>query len=385
MSISKDLTTGAKDAPFEDYGLFTQCEQINKAYLRNHGLDEYGQLYKAQFFEFQRYEDAIKLTSDPSYDKSMFEQYLEIKGNDDHSKLIEMLDDLNNFSIPIETVFNRYFDEENYFTWLAFQMLTGNSDIVSQNFYLYSPQNGKKFYFISWDNDDAFCYEEKLNFKNYPAGFHYVLGVSNYWGCILTQRVLKSEKYRKILDDKVNELMTTYLTPERLDVYAQAYAAVVKPYLYSLPDIGHAVRKEPDYQKVVDSVKNEVAYQYDYYLTSLNSPMPFYAIPPTILGSKMTFHWEPSYDFDDEQVYYKFELARDYNFSEMISTQDKLAVPQATTDRLPVGEYFFRITVTNESGYTNTTMEMYQGLDDVRRFGVGRFYVQADDTCVLVG
>lgn len=381
----KDLTEGNKNAQFQDYGLFTQCEQINKTYLRNHGLDENGQLYKAQFFEFQRYEQAIKLTSDLSYDKSMFEEYLEIKGNDDHSKLIAMLDDLNNFSIPIETVFERYFDRDNYFTWLAFQMLIGNTDIVSQNFYLYSPQNGNKFYFISWDNDDAFSYEEKLTFKNYPAGFHYTLGVSNYWGCILTQRVMKSEKYRKMFDDKVNELRTKYLTEEILDKYAHEYAEVVHPYLYALPDTGHAVRKEPDYMKVVESVRKEVDYQYDFYLTSLKSPMPFYAVPPTILGKKMTFHWEPSYDFKDEAIKYKFELSKDYTFANPINVQDNLSVPQATVDRLPVGEYFFRVTATNESGYSNTQMEMYQGRDDVRRFGVARFYVQADDTCVIVG
>lgn len=97
-----------------DYGLYTQVEQPNKRFLRNHGLDEYGQLYKASMFEFFRYPDALKLADDPKYDLSAFEEVLEVKGNDDHQKLLTMLDDLNNYSLPTEEVFAKYFDEENY-------------------------------------------------------------------------------------------------------------------------------------------------------------------------------------------------------------------------------------------------------------------------------
>lgn len=75
----KDLTEGDKNAQFEDYGLYTQVEQINKTYLRNHGLDEFGQLYKATMFEFLNY-DAIKLSDDPSFDREAFEEYSGDKG-----------------------------------------------------------------------------------------------------------------------------------------------------------------------------------------------------------------------------------------------------------------------------------------------------------------
>lgn len=74
----KDLTQNT-NALFEDYGLYTQVEQLNKTALKAHGLDANGQLYKINFFEFERYEDSIKLATDPGYDRSMFEYYLEIK------------------------------------------------------------------------------------------------------------------------------------------------------------------------------------------------------------------------------------------------------------------------------------------------------------------
>ena len=47
----RDLTTGS-GAAFEDYGLYTQVEQLNKTALKTHGLDRNGQLYKVNSFEF---------------------------------------------------------------------------------------------------------------------------------------------------------------------------------------------------------------------------------------------------------------------------------------------------------------------------------------------
>ena len=116
------------------------------------------------------------------YDLSTFERVLEVKGNDDHSKLIAMLDDLNNYSVPIETTFPKYFDEENYFTWMAFQLLTGNTDTINQNFFLYSPQNGNKWYFISWDNDGAWRYEDDIVYREEGSGYNYTQGITRYWG-----------------------------------------------------------------------------------------------------------------------------------------------------------------------------------------------------------
>ena len=141
----KDLTDSASGV-FEDYGLYTQVEQLNKTALKAHGVDPNGQLYKINSFEFYRYEDVIRLTTDPAYDQTAFEKHLEIKGNSDHSKLIKMLDVLNDESSSMDDeLFVTYFDKENIAYWMAFQLLTGNTDTQNRNVYLYSlktPANG---------------------------------------------------------------------------------------------------------------------------------------------------------------------------------------------------------------------------------------------------
>ena len=68
--------------------------------MKNHGMDSKGQLYKINSFEFFRYEDVIKKEDDPTYDQKAFEKLLEIKGDSDHTKLIQMLTYLNNICLP---------------------------------------------------------------------------------------------------------------------------------------------------------------------------------------------------------------------------------------------------------------------------------------------
>ena len=374
----KDLTEGDSGAEFVDYGLYTQVEQVNKTYLRNHGLSEFGQLYKANMFEFLQY-DAIKLKTDPDYDKAAFEQVLKIKGDDDHSKLIEMLAEVNNYSIPIEQVIDRHFDEENYYTWLAFQLLTGNGDTTSQNFFLYSPPGGSKWYFISWDNDDAWSYEEDIVYGGETDGYRYTKGVSNYWGATLHQRMLKSESCRAKLDEKINYIRGRF-TREVIEEKVQMYASVTRRFLASAPDAIYAPKSMDEYEAILGMIPSEIEHNYEMYRISLDSPMPFYLGEPTMTGDKTVFRWDPSYDFDGEDVTYKFELARDYTFDEPIDVQSGLHVAQTFTARLEPGQYFIRVTVTNESGMTQTAMQTYEGTDGVRRYGVIGFNVLSDGT-----
>ena len=132
-----DLTDG-DDSGFEDYGLYTQVEQLNKTALKSHGLDKYGHLYKVNEFEFYRYEDKLKLTSDPTFDRRAFESVLEIKGDEDNRKLLKMIEKVNDYSTPIDEIIDEYFDRENITYWLAFNILTGNIDTQNRNCYLYS-------------------------------------------------------------------------------------------------------------------------------------------------------------------------------------------------------------------------------------------------------
>ncbi|HJB92263.1 MAG TPA: CotH kinase family protein [Candidatus Eisenbergiella merdigallinarum] len=374
----KDETEGGSGV-FEDYGLYTQVEQINGRYLKAHGLDNNGHLYKNEFFEFHRYEDAIKLITDPTYDLDAFETYLEVKGDTDHSKLIEMLEDVNDYSIPIEETVEKWFDTENLFYWMGFQILMGNEDTNARNYFIYSPLNVDKFYIISWDNDSSLtAFEDELVGNGGFAG-SWEAGISNYWGSTLFQRMYKIREYRDGLTQAIETLRSEYLTEEKVSSLIEIYRNVVKPYVYSMPDIMHARLTEDQYDLIADNLAGEIEDNYQAYLESLEEPMPFYIGVPSLENGKLRIVWDPSYDFDNESITYQIEIASDYMFQNILYAQQNIRVPDIETDPLPEGQYFIRIYATNESGKTQSAFDYYV-VDSTKIYGTKCFYVLADGT-----
>lgn len=378
----KDLTEGNQNAKFVSYGLYTHVEQFNSRYLRNHGLDANGHLYKASMFEFYTYDD-LKLKTDSDYDVWAFEQVLEIKGNDDHKKLIDMIEAVNDYAIPIEETFEKYFDETNYFSWLAFQLIIGNRDIMSQNFFLYSPLNGNKWYFIPWDCDGAWSHQNYIA-KAAVSGYNYTDGISNVWGVVLHQRVLKSPALRQKLLDKVEHYYKD-LKEKNLKYLFKRYADVVYTYLYQVPDINYALVKQGDYYTYVDTMTAEIDYNYQMIQESLQHPMPYYCNVPEVKNGKLVFGWDNAYDFDSETITYTLEVAKDYLFKEVIFKEANTFIPQVECKLPPDGQYFLRITAKNQSGKTQTLRYSYQDLNDKIHYGVATFYIEKGQVLGMEG
>ena len=370
----KDETTG-ENGVFSDYGLYTQVEQLNKTGMKAHGLDFNGQLYKVNSFEFYRYEDVIKREDETGYDQKAFEKLLEIKGSSDHRKLIRMLDAVNDYSLPVSTVLEQYFDRENLAYWMAFQILTGNVDTQNRNTYLYSPLNSDTWYFICWDNDGAFMRSECAR-RQFSDQGSWECGVSNYWGNILFQRCLQSETFREELNEAILDLRT-YLSEGRLRTMIARYQAVVKPYAYSMPDQMNEPLTEEEYDEIASEIPGEVESNYQLYLESLEKPMPFYIGVPVITGQKLKVNWDISYDFDAEDITYTVEVARDYLFRDVIYRSERQLLPEAELDLPEAGQYFVRVQAENSSGYTQDAFDYYV-TDSGKNYGMKCFYITQD-------
>ena len=367
----RDLTEG-DSSEFQDYGLYTQVEQLNKTGMKNHGMDSKGQLYKINSFEFFRYEDVIKKEDDPTYDQKAFEKLLEIKGDSDHTKLIQMLTDLNDTSQPIADILDQYFDRENLTYWMAYQILTGNVDTQNRNTYLYSPQNSDTWYLIAWDNDGSFMRTE-YNIQNRFDQGSWECGVSNYWGNVLFQRCLESEDFREELDAAIQDLRS-YLSVDRISSMIEEYRTVTQKYLNQMPDQMYAPLTEAKYETIASAIPSEVEQNYKLYKESLEKPMPFYIGKPVIEGNILKFNWDASYDFDAETITYTVELAKDYKFNEIVFRQDNIQIPEAETTVPADGQYFVRIRATNTSGQTQDAFDYYV-TDAGKNYGMKCFYI----------
>lgn len=369
----KDETANPPSKAFKDYGLFTQIEQPGKTFLKNHLLDRYGQLYKAIMFEFYRYPDKLRTADDPLYREEAFSTVLEIKGNKDHSKLIHMLDDVNNWAIPIEQTFEKYFNEDNYFTWMAFNILVANIDTNAQNFYLYSPQNSQKWYFLPWDYDGTFSREYEYDTPFSP----FQQGLSNYWGAVLHKRVLMVPAYREKLDQKVHALLD-FMTPERLNNMLNVYRPITDKYVSRMPDIEHLPVSLQAYDKSYSLIPDEPQANYKSYKEALEKPMPFYLGTPEDLKAKYRFAWEEAYDFNAQDITYHFSVATDWEFKNVVRDVKLTNINQVEVPKLEPGTYFWRVLATNESGKTQVPFDFYVDSNNLPHFGMKYLYISAD-------
>lgn len=374
----KDLTDSDTGA-FVDYGLYTQVEQLNKTALKAHGLDSTGQLYKINSFEFYRNEDIIRLTTDPAYDQMAFEQLMEIKGNSDHSKLIEMLEKLNDESQPMEKLLETYFDVENIAYWMAFQLLTGNVDTQSRNMYLYSPQNSDTWYILDWDNDDMLRRKEHELIR-FTDAESWEWGISNYWGNVLFRRCLQTASYREALDTAVQELHD-YLNADRIEEMTAHYRTITEQYIWQMPDMEHLPLTRTQYDMVAKALPEEIEENYQQYPEGYHYPMPFYIALPSLQNGVLQLSWDSSYDFNAEDISYTVELARDYQFRQMVYREEHVVLPMTQTAAPAAGQYFIRVRATNASGYTQDAFDYYV-IDSGKVYGVKCFYIQPDGTVV---
>lgn len=375
----RDLT-GDNPDEFVDYGLYTQVEQLNKTALRAHGLDRNGYLYKVNACEFYEYDD-LRLVSDPDYDEAAFSTILETKGKADHTKLLEMLHAVNDYTISNDELLERYFDSENIAYWMAFMILTGNVDTQNRNFYIYCPLNGNTWYIYPWDNDDMLTATE-FEIRGYHSDTEWEAGISNYWGNILFRRALMSEKFRQELHAAVLDLQEHYLNGNRIGELFQRYNEIVEPYVSRMPDLQFLPVTLKERETVVENTKYEIWANYQRYLETLESPMPFYVGVPEQTDTSLLVTWDDSFDFRNEDITYRVVLAKDYEDKEVLYDADGIVLPKLEIPLvLEPGQYFLRVVATNASGKQMSCFDYYTNTEG-KVSGVYCFYVEEDGSIV---
>ena len=369
----KDETSG--QTQFEDYGLYTQAEVPTKKYLANHGLDRAGFLYKAISFNWEPNE-AIRNFDDPLYDAAAMEAVISCRGREDNARLIELVEAVNDTSRDINEVIDTYFDRDNYLQWLAYNLLMGNRDTTMQNYYLYSPLNGTKWYFIPWDGDTSLMrYEHELEDGADIADWEW--GIGNYWGIILHQRFLKNERNREELEAVV-DAMHQWVNKETIDRMAAEYLDVVSSCIFQMPDLLNLQHTPEEVEEIVRRMGDEVEQNYQDFKDSLDDPMPFWMYAAEYVDGQVLLTWENAYDFEGAQMTYHLTVSRHTDMSDPIVDVDGM---QGTSYTIPInqlgtGEYFWRVTATRADGAVAEAQNEVI-IDNVYYLGIYSFEVEA--------
>ncbi len=376
----KDTTEGG-DGEFQDYGLYTMVEQVNRRFLKNHGLDENGQLYKVTFFEWYQYPEIMTPEDDPDFDEAAFEAFMEVKGDEDNTLLRQVLEELGNYTKPIHDIVEEYFDAENLCYWMAFNIVAGNYDSGARNLFLYSPLNSRRFYVLCWDLDVAFTYTYH-QWRNYSEGDSWERGISQYLGLSLVNRMMKEVEYREMLTVAVKDIYEHYVNAKTVSSLAAQYIPLTKSFLYGGADAANARVKEEDFDMLVASIYGEPELQYREFQESLLRPWPFFVDLPRMdtENGRLDFSWGVSYEPRGEPVTYDYILARDYAFTDVIVSGERLSVPYFTIDMLPAGTYFLKVIAKNRSGYAVDCFDYFSA--NGKYYGCYGFIVQEDGTII---
>lgn len=367
----KDQTSGEK-AGFVDYGLYTQIEQPNKTFLASHGLDKKGHLYKTVNFEFLPSKDALKKVDDPGYDEKKFSSVLEVKGSNEHEKLLLMIEDINNFSLPFDEVFDKHFDRDNFLTWMAVNILMDNYDTINQNFLLYSPLNSNKWFFLPWDYDGGWGdadFDEDSSKRRAP----WQRGIANYWGNTLQKRFFKNAENVQQLLDKMEQLKPI-INYKQTSAFIDSYNPIVSKFVHRLPDLEEMPRPIKEYPNELEQMKKLPETAESKFKAMLENPMPFYMGEMEQVGTASKFNWDTSYDLQGDDLTYRFQISKNPSFTSPIK-DIKLTDLSITVEGLAKGKYYWKVKVIDSKGNEGVAFDVYQDIDNNRFFSVRDFYV----------
>jgi uncharacterized protein YjdB len=368
----------SSDKSYQDYGLFTQVEDVGKAYLETRGIEKTMYMYKPQDFEF-KLNPALKNVTDPGYSLTEFEKVAEVKGIEDHTRFLEMLNAVNDQTNDINAVITKYFDRDNYIAWLATNCLLSNTDTTSSNFYLFSPVDQDKWYFIPWDYDDSLGYTDQLGADSSDIPSWKKDGVEMYAEVVLHRRFLKDPKNVADLSAKIEQLSaiaTKSLVTQKVQTFYNTTNSLVtrNPDLLLITDPDEIGTDTATYRAEINRLPSVLDNAKQAYYTGLQKPMPVLLNEVQQSGRSCTFSWD-SFDLQGNSLTYHFVISTDINFSNIVSDRNNLTSSSLAINLNP-GTYYWKVTATDSEGHSQicTSVIYRENADDV--YGVKQVVIQ---------
>ncbi|MDQ8035843.1 MAG: CotH kinase family protein [Pedobacter sp.] len=379
ISFDDDANAATPDV---DYGLYTHVEKMGKEYLSNRGFNTSSNIYKAADFIFVPDSRLAVDGSGAPVSKANFEKVLEIENGTDHRTLLSMIDAVNDESTDFNTTFSHYFNRNNYLTWLAVNILMGNHDTENQNFALYQPAGGERFYFLPWDYDGSLGYEDQPDVK--LAGSLYdswQLGLANWWGIPLHRRFIEQPGNLDAIINAVRLLRRDYLSSAQIKTKTDSYKALVQPLVLASPDIDHLptlasdnAGRQTEWNTEYTRLSGVVETNYQRFMSELQKPMPFFQAA-TISGADLVLSWDKATDLQNDAVSYSLQIASQPDFATgSIKLSRTTSDLSATSSVLPAGTYYMKVIATDSKGHSRAGFDRVS-VSGQTYFGVYEFSI----------
>ncbi len=367
----------------EDYGLFTHVENVDKSYLQNRHFNENDNLYKAHAFFFNL-SAGLQLGSDgSSANQELLDLAIEPKNGDELFRLVEMVHAINNANNDFKSVFEKYFNRDNYLTWMAINILMDNKDTMAQNFYLYNPAGSNTFYFMPSDYDTAwgFWLQPQNQNTNVPL---WKEGIGAWWGSPLHQKFLSDPKNREDLKKAVHDIREKYLSELAVNEYLKAAKELVYPLIEAKPDSENLPIQLEDIHERMEAWEKEILELYarslmseEGFYKSLQRPLPFW-VDVTYESNRLIVSWSVSVDLQKESVHYSLKVGTSPSFETktlLIEKDDITATALFSQMTLESGTYYVQVLSYDASGNMQQAFDSYRDDAGVTYPGVYEFTI----------
>ena len=355
----RDASLPESQQEFTYYGLFTQTEQPNKKFLEARSLSPNCVMYKARNFYFQK-NDFILDVDDPNYNEEIFEEYLGIREGTNHKKLMELLDVVNDETLDIMEVMENYFNEENYLNWLSFNLLVGGADILNHNFLLYSPNNSKTWYFLTWDYDSNMSVRDST-----------VIPVSHLGGQKLNQVSFHRRYFRypgnlEKIQKRMEEMMQDQFSSENISAMTAGYLPVLEKTMYLQPDLDLLFCTPDELLQNIETYPQIIQRNYNNFITAFQFPAPMFVAAPERNGdNSLHLAWNPSYSYQGRTITYKVQIANDCHMQDILFEKDNIISTNLDAEiNLDPGTYYLKVRAIDSEGNEQVSLEHYEFAGD---------------------
>ncbi len=301
-----------------DYGLFTHIEAPGSNYLDKRGLSRDDNLYKAGFFRFT--DDDLRNTqvddNGKPLDRDRFEISLEIEAGEDHRKLVEMLEAMQDPTRDFDSVLDQYFDRENVLTWMTVNLLLHQTDAITHNLILYNRAGSDIFYFLPWDYDGALAEEIEPpadSFANQDLQRRLFYGYARGIKSDFHNRYYRQPGIHQKILDKADQLRRDYLTDTLISERASELLASVEPYVVRSPDVDFGSSFDPF---AVAAFPQHVADNHDAIATRFSVPMPPELEEPVLEDGQWVFSWRAAFDVTGHEISYDLQVSTAIDFAD---------------------------------------------------------------------
>lgn len=354
-----NLWTDDGDGPV-DQGLYTHVEAVKKEYLINRGRNKDDNIYKANFFLFSP-SDLAQMAVDANgepVDEERFNSRLEIERGDDHRKVVEMLAAFTDPDQSMDSVLDRYFNRNNVLMWFTVNLLLGQQDAVSQNYFLYNPIGSEKFYFLPWDYDGSFRSEAQLStaFDATEPGERLYWGYARYADNLFVSEYLRLPGMHELLMASAAEVRRDYLTNTAIRSLTDSYAPQVRPIIGRDPDVSQIGGiRQPERMGVWDSriasLPGIVSTNLALIQRSPNMPLPPYLKAPILNNGSIEFWWTPAFEVTGAPISYELQVSSTPDFASgtvVIQTTGITDAPERVEvavdqNELASGTWYYRV------------------------------------------